>query len=127
MFNNGVEIQSYAWQGSATTGEATRLWVLWQVLWLDQNATHFSLRLRDAEGQQCGQQDTVGYPTAYRRKGDRILSRFDITTASRTRSCPHSAEVGLYLYPEVDSLAVVDGTGRPVSNTVVLGPFHEGP
>jgi hypothetical protein len=120
IFQNGVELQAYAWQGD---GSQVRFWLLWQVLWLSPDATHFSVRLSDEEGQQRGQQDAVGYPTTYRRKGDRIISKFDITLTPEALPRPYWAQVGVYLYPEVISLPVVDGMGKPVAGAVVLGPL----
>jgi 4-amino-4-deoxy-L-arabinose transferase-like glycosyltransferase len=120
VFQNGVELQAYAWQGD---GRQMRFWLLWQVLWLSPEPTHFSVRLSDEEGQPRGQQDAVGYPTTYRRKGDRIISEFYITLSPEALADPYWAQVGVYLYPEVISLPVVDGSGKPVAGAVVLGPL----
>jgi hypothetical protein len=120
VFQNGVELQAYAWQGD---GRQVRVWLLWQVLWLSPEPTHFSVRLSDEEGQQSGQQDAVGYPTAYRRKGDRIINKFDITLSPEALPGPYWGQVGVYVYPEVISLPVMDGMGKPVAGAVMLGPL----
>jgi len=127
VFQNGVELQDYAWEGSAVPGGRLQIWLLWQVLWLSPDDTHFFIHLLDEEGQQYGQRDTVGYPMVYRRKGDRVISRFDIIISPETQYGPYWAQVGLYLYPQVANLAVVDGLGNPVADAVVIGPLGRGP
>ncbi len=126
-FQNGVELQGYVWQSEAMPDDQTRIWLLWQVLWQSLDDTHFSVRLLDSEGQQYGQQDSVGYPTAYRRKGDRAVSRFDISMPPEAESRSYWAQIGLYLYPQMTNLPVIDGAGNPVTDVIVIGPLGERP
>jgi hypothetical protein len=127
VFQNGVELQNYIWRDDTAPAGRIGLWLLWQVLWLDPDDTHFFVHLLDSEGKQHGQRDAVGYPTAYRRRGDRVLSEFDITILEGAMPGPYWAEIGLYYFPEVFGLPVVDGAGNPVAATVVVGPRGGGP
>lgn len=124
-FQNGIELQGYAWE--ATKEDQGRFSLLWQVLWLDPHDTHFYLHLLSREGQLWGQQDSVGYPTAHRQKGDRIVGEFDIISQGPASSNPHTARVGLYFYPEVINVPVIDDAGNPVDETVTMGPLDGGP
>jgi len=122
LFRNGIEIQGYAWQvPDRVTDTAGRLWLLWQVLWLSSEDTHFTVRLMNQAGQVVGQEDHAGYPIAYRRKGDRILSAFDLLEEGSTTSGPFEASVGVYLYPEIDTLPVIDQDGHALAETVSFG------
>jgi hypothetical protein len=62
----------------------------------------------------------VGYPTSFRQKGDRVVSKFDITASSKAPAEPSTARVGLYVYPQVLGVPVVDQQGQPVSDAVVF-------
>jgi hypothetical protein len=124
-FQNGIELQGYTWE--ATTDDQGRFSLLWQVLWLNPHDTHFYLHLLDREGRIWGQQDSVGYPTAHRQKGDRIISDFYIMTQEPALSNVHTARVGLYFYPQVTNVPVIDDAGNPIEATVTMGPLDGGP
>ena len=125
LFENGIEFQGYAWQNGAAPGTSHRLWLLWQVLWQGPEDTHFFVHLLDGEDQLVGQQDTEGYPTAYRRKGDRIVSLFDIRDHNKAAGSPQWARTGLYLYPQVLNIPVIDDAGNTVTDAVMI-PAGEG-
>jgi hypothetical protein len=125
-FQNGIEVQGYTWQGDGQEEVQDPLWLLWQVLWLAPDDSHFYVQLLDPEGQLTEQQDTVGYPTAYRRRGDRIINAFDITEPDTGSTGPYWMRTGLYLYPQIIDIPVIDGAGNPVAETVTLGPVGSG-
>ncbi len=126
LFQNGVEVQGYAWQGEAANGQV-RAWLLWQVLWQSPDDTHFFVQLLDDQMRPLGQQDSDGYPAAYRTKGDRIISMFDIKYDETQAKTPYWLRAGQYLFPEVVNVPVIDGAGAPVGEVVHLGPVSEGP
>lgn len=117
---NGVELQGYRWQGRAVPGGEVSLWLLWQVLWLDQENTHFFVHVMDEQNQMVGQRDGEGYPTAYRRAGDRIVTHFRIGISEQAGPGPYSARVGMYRYPEVLNLSLLDEGGNPAGEAVVI-------
>lgn len=127
VFENGIELQGYLWVSRAGPKGEGQFWLLWQPLWLSSYDTHFFVHLLDDSGQVQGQQDTEGYPAAYRNKGDRVISKFDITIPQGVASSPEWARVGLYRYPEVVNMSIIDEAGNPVTDAVVVGPLHEGP
>jgi hypothetical protein len=127
VFQNGVALQGYRWQGSAIPSSQAQFWLLWQVLWLSPDDTHFYAHLLDEEGQIWAQQDLVGYPTTFRSKGDRIINKFDIIVSQEAQPGPYWIRTGLYLYPQVVNVPVIDDAGNPVADAVVLGPVSKGP
>ena len=64
LFQNGVEFQEYGWQGETADGQQ-RAWLMWEVLWLSADDTHFFVQMLDESMRPLGQQDGDGYPTAY--------------------------------------------------------------
>jgi len=126
-FENGIELQGYRWEGSAVAGGEIDVWLLWKVLWSDPDDTHFFVHLLDRQDQQIGQQDSAGYPTAYRRKGDQILSRFRLNVAEGAGPGPYAIRVGLYRYPEVANLSLLDGNGNPAGESVFVELLPAGP
>jgi hypothetical protein len=122
LFQNGIEVEGYAWAQDAVPQGQARLWLLWQVLWLSADDTHFFAHLVDETGQQWGQQDIDGYPTVYRRKGDWVVNAFDIRIEQGAPSGPYRARVGLYLYPQVENVPVIDQAGNPAAGEILLGP-----
>jgi hypothetical protein len=124
-FQNGVEMQHYAWEGDQE-GRG-HFWLQWQVLWLSAEDTHFYVQILDREEQPLGQQDSAGLATESRQKGDRIFTKFDITISSMTAGGPGWGRAGLYLYPQVVNVPVIDTAGNPVGDAVVMGPLGEEP
>jgi hypothetical protein len=123
LFDNGVELQGYAWEGAAVRRETGHFWLLWQVLWRSADDVHFFVQFLDAKGQQWDQRDVAGYPTAYRQKGDRVASAFDINVQPNAFSGPYWARIGLYLYPQLVNVSVTDSAGNPAGDTVLVGPW----
>jgi hypothetical protein len=117
LFENGIEVQGYSWEVDSGRAE---FWALWQVLWLQPDDTHFFVHVKDEEGSLLGQGDAAGYPVHYRRRGDRVLSRFDIDVDRGTVVEHLSARVGLYYYPQVKNLRVLDSEGNPAADAIVL-------
>ena len=126
LFQNGIEVQGYTWQGEAASGQV-RAWLLWQVLWQSPDDTHFFVQLLDDQVRPLGQQDGDGYPAAYRAKGDRIISKFDISFHKTQTQALYWLRAGQYLFPEVVNVPVIDGAGTLVGDVVHLGPLSEGP
>ncbi len=124
LAQNGVEMQGYRWEESQHGGQ---FWLLWQVLWLNAEDTHFFVHLLDGQGRQQGQQDAVGYPTAYRQKGDRVVNKFDIMLEGDSLADPYWARVGLYVYPQVVNVPFIDQAGNPAADSVTVGPLGRGP
>jgi hypothetical protein len=127
LFRNGVEAQGYTWQRAITPGEVANFWLLWQVVWLSPDDTHFYVHLLNEGSQPIGQQDSAGYPLAYRHQGDRVVSKFDITIGKEPPADPYWARIGQYLYPQVMNVPLIDQAGNPAADAIVVGPWDRGP
>ena len=118
---NGVELQSYNWSPGATT---SYFWLQWQVLWEGESDTHFYVHLVDAAGTQLGQRDGAGFATASRKVGDRVITLFDITLDPQHKGEALWARVGMYTFPDLVGIPVIDAGGNPMTADVSLGPLH---
>jgi hypothetical protein len=125
-FQNGLEFQGYQEEQEFASGQTGRLWLLWQVLWRDPEDTHLFVHLLDENDQLLGQHDSAGYPTGYRRPGDRAITKFDIKVDELAPEGPFWGRAGVYRYPQIVPVAVVDGAGNPVRDSVVVGPLGAG-
>ena len=121
LLQNGVELQGYHWSPAATT---SCFWLQWQVLWEGESDTHFYVHLVDAAGTQLGQRDGDGFATASRKVGDHIVTLFDITLADSEPGKAIWARVGMYTYPDLVGVPVIDANGDPIVADVGLGPLH---
>ncbi len=118
LFKSGIELQRYEWAAASEPGAGGQLQLLWQVLWHSPESTHFSVRILDDRQQEWGRQDGPGYPTDQRQKGDRIISVFDITATDEKHSVLSWARIGLYTFPGVVSVPVIDQDGNPIGDSV---------
>jgi hypothetical protein len=125
LFENGLELQGFAWRDWGVPAGRGELWLLWQVLWLDGRDTHFFVQLLDDQGAILLQQDAAGPPAEVRRKGDRVVMKFDIMKPGSIPAAPLWGRAGLYRYPELDRLPVIDNLGKPVAESVLFGPVIE--
>ncbi len=121
LLQNGIELQGYKWSPGATT---SNLWLQWQVLWKGESDTHFYVHLLDAEGAQLGQLDGEGFATASRKVGDRVVTLFDITQDRQETEGALWARVGMYTFPDMVGIPVIDAAGNPMTADVSLGPLH---
>jgi hypothetical protein len=126
VFQNGVELQGFRWETDAQDKPEGTFWLLWQILWQSRDDTHFFVHLVDGNGQKWAQQDSAGYPLAYRRKGDRLISRFDIISLAGVQPGQYWARVGQYTYPDVKNISVIDEVGNPTTDAVTVGPLVGG-
>jgi hypothetical protein len=127
LFQNGVEAQGYAWQLGTGSPTPSRLWLLWQVLWLNPDETHFFVRVVDQAGDAWSQADSSGIPVASRQKGDRIVSGFDITIGEGVLAEPDGAKIGQYLYPRIVNVPLIDQAGNPAADTATIGLWGREP
>jgi hypothetical protein len=126
QFTNGVEVEAYSTEGEIQPGGTLRLWLLWQqVTPVDAVDARFTARLMDGSGREWGQDDRMGYPSIYRRQGDRYLSLFEIPISEQATPelGPYRVGVGVYTYPDLASAGVVGQVASMPADRVVLGPL----
>ena len=123
VFANGVALLAHQMLGEAGPGRTVRLFLWWVSPPAPDNADyHFFNHLVDEEGRRWGQRDGPGYPTRAWRAGDLIVSWFDVEIAADAPSGPFRVRTGMYTYPDVANVPVLDAQGQPVSDAVEWEP-----
>jgi hypothetical protein len=84
---------------------------------------HTFAHLVDGDGKRWGQQDMSSFPTAYWRTGDLMVTHFQIQTDPEAPSGEYWMHFGMYSYPEVVNVPVLDAAGNPAADIVVVGPI----
>jgi hypothetical protein len=121
---NGVELLAWRFDGELRPGGTIQFSLAW---WLDGPPPagtdyHFFAHLVDAAGQRWGQHDQAGFPTASWQAGDLVLLFFQIEVGAEAPAGEYWVNLGMYSYPDVVAVPVVDEAGAPVADWVVVGP-----
>jgi len=117
-FANNVVFAAYEAPAQVSPGESYDVWLAW---WLRAGVPgdvdyHFTVQLIDAEGAPVSQDDHAAFPSDLWQMDDLVLSRFGLSLAPGT----YRLRAGMYTYPDIQSVAVVDPGGRPVDDGVTL-------
>ena len=73
------------------------------------------------DGQRRAQIDGVGYPADAWRAGDVIRVRFGpITLPPDTPPGRYTVQVGMYTYPDIVNVSVIDAVGNPAGDAVSI-------
>jgi hypothetical protein len=104
-------------------GSALEVWLAWWVASPPPPGVsyHFFVHLLDEEGGLRSQHDGAGFPTASWRAGDLVLSRFSIPVPEDLSPGRYAVWAGLYSYPDVVNVPVLDVAGNPAADRVALG------
>lgn len=122
-----VSVVGYACEGTTRPGET----FLWTTSWRIEGEpptgvrVHWFNHLVDGDGTLWGQRDGVGLPVRDWHAGDTVFTWYRIRIAPDAPPPPYMIRTGLYTYPEVVNLPVVNGQGTPVAHFLELGPIDE--
>jgi 4-amino-4-deoxy-L-arabinose transferase-like glycosyltransferase len=95
--------------------------ILWQIHW--QTGTpaevdyHFFNHLLDSEGQQVSQADAAAFSARQWHAGDEVISRFALPRPAGLVG-PLSMRTGMYTYPAVENVPVLDVASNPCADAV---------
>jgi len=122
-FANGTGFLGYGMPESAQPGEALEVWLAWWVSSPPPSGVnyHFFTHLLDGDGRLHSQYDGTGFPTAYWKAGDLVLSRFPIPVSANSSAGRYQVWAGLYSYPDVVNVSFLDVAGNPAGDRVMLG------
>ena len=122
-FANGVVLLGYGLPREATPGATLEVWLAWwvQVGPPPGSDYHFFVHLLDGEGRLRSQHDGAPFPTSAWRAGDLVLSRFTVPIPADLPAGLYAVRAGLYTYPEIQGIPVVDAVGNPAAGDVLLG------
>ena len=120
LANNAV-FAAYEAPDVAAPGDEAVVWLAW---WLRAAPPvedyHFTLQLRDSEGGLVAQHDHAAFPSASWRADDLVLSRFAPMVPVDAAPGTYQLRAGIYTYPDVRVVPVVDAAGNPVDDGVTL-------
>jgi len=122
-FANGVAFLGYEMAETVPAGGTLEIWLAWWARSAPPPGTdyHFFAHLLDGDGGLRGQHDGAGFPTVSWRAGDLVLNRFSIPFSPDLPPGRYQVWAGLYTYPDVVNVPVVDVVGNPVGDRVALG------
>lgn len=122
-FANGVVLLGYDLPGEVAPGTALEVWLAWwvQVGPPPGSDYHFFVHFLDGEGRLRSQHDGAPLPTSSWRAGDLVMSRFTLPIPPDLSAGFYRVRTGLYTYPEIQGVPVVDTVGNPVEDAVLLG------
>ena len=124
-FANGVVFAATGVPTSAHGGDALEVWLAWWIrLRPGAGSYHFTVQLLDGEGRLRTQDDHAGYPSVGWEPGDVVLSRFILTLPPDLSAGDYHLRAGMYRYPEIERVPVVDSGGQPVDDGVTLGELR---
>jgi hypothetical protein len=118
---NGVQLLAAQPSGDMRPGGTFR----WQLTWRVDSPPppgvdyHWTNQLYDAAGKRVGQMDGVGFPARNWRAGDTVVTWFDVPIAPDAAPGVYQMRVGMYTYPDIKTVPVVDGPGY-----VEVGPIE---
>lgn len=122
-FANGVVLLGYDLPQTTAPGDTLEVWLAW---WVQVGPPlgsdyHFFVHLLDGEGHLRSQHDGVPFPTHSWRAGDLVVSRFAVPIPLDLPAGLYEVRTGLYTYPDIQGIPVVDALGNPVEGAVLLG------
>ena len=122
-FANGTAFLGYQMDQTVSVGSALEVWLAWWVASPPPPGMsyHFFAHLLDEEGGLRSQHDGAGFPTASWRAGDLVLSRFSVPVPEDLSPGRYAVWAGLYSYPDVVNVPVLDVAGNPAADRVALG------
>ena len=123
---SGVTLLGYDWSGDLRPGGAIRWMLYWRVEGQPPAGSdvHWFNHLVDGEGALQGQMDGVGLPASAWRVGDTVLVWFDIAIAGDAPPPPYFVRSGMYTYPDIVNVSLLDVAGNPAGEFIELGPIE---
>lgn len=106
---------------SARPGGSLDVWLAWWVRVAPPGGPyHFTAQLLDDQGRLRSQDDHAGFPSDTWRAGDLVLSRFVLPLPPELPDGAYQLRAGIYRYPEIERIPVVDPLGQPIDDGVTL-------
>lgn len=122
-FANNVVFAAYEAPKTVTVGQEAEVWLAWWLRGLPPAGVdyHFTVQLLDENGGRRAQDDHMGFPADYWQTGDLILSRFAIPIPANLAAGSYQLRAGMYSFPDIANVAVVDPQGTAIDDSVSLG------
>lgn len=124
---SGVILLGYDFSGDVRPGGAVRWTLYWRIEGIPpvEGDLHWFNHLVDGAGARWGQMDGVGLPLSEWRVGDTVLTWFDIPIAADAPPPPYFIRSGMYTYPDIVAISLLDVAGNPAGQFIELGPIGQ--
>ncbi|MGC9520871.1 MAG: hypothetical protein ACP5HG_03185 [Anaerolineae bacterium] len=121
-FANKVVFAAYEVVSDAESDGVSEIWLAW---WLQGPPPegahyHFTVQMLDDQGRLVAQDDHAAFPSIYWAPGDLVLSRFAIPASQAASPGSYVLRAGMYTYPDIEIVPVVNAQGEPVDDGVTL-------
>jgi hypothetical protein len=125
-FANGVQLLGAQVSGTLRPGGTLRWQLAWRVNSPAPRGTdyHWFNHLVNADGRRVGQMDGVGFPARSWRVDDTVVTWFEVLIAPDAAPGEYKMRVGMYTFPDIKGVAVVDASGKAVAEYVEIGPVE---
>ncbi len=120
---NGVAITGYLIEGMVEPGRPFTWWLVWRVEKPppDRGARyHFFNHFVDSEGTRWTQADGPTYSTDQWLVGDVVIQAFQLQVPAGAGPGPFRMRVGMYTYPAIENIPVLDAAGNPAGDAAEL-------
>ncbi|MBN1953749.1 MAG: hypothetical protein JW900_01755 [Anaerolineae bacterium] len=120
---NGARLIGYVAAGEYRPGGTLRWTLVWQPLGTPTEDVnyHWFNHLVDGAGQMWGQADGPSMLPGYWRAGDTVLNWFEISIPADAPPGDYAMRVGLYRFPGLENIAVLDAENGPGAEWIVIG------
>jgi hypothetical protein len=124
---SGAQLLGYDVSGEAAPGGLLHWTLYWRVESEPPPGAdlHWFNHLLGSDETRWGQMDGVGVSAATWRVGDVAIAWFDIPIGADAPPPPYTVRSGLYTYPELAGVPLVDEAGNPAGDFVELGPLGD--
>jgi hypothetical protein len=119
---NGAQLVGYCLEGDLRPGAT----VHWTLIWRPTRTPaedvyyHWFNHLVDGSGELRAQQDGPSLLPAYWRTGDTVLNWFELRIPPDAPQNDYTMRVGMYTYPKVANVSLVDADGTPLGEWVEI-------
>jgi len=126
---NGARLLGYRLEGELRPGSTFRWTLVWQPERTpDEDVNyHWFNHLLDENGEMIAQADGPGMLPAFWRSGDTVLNWFDIAIPPEAAPGTYAMRVGMYVYPAIENVPIIDGAGQPAEEWGRIGPLAVAP
>ena len=122
VWTNGIELLG---GDVLETSVASLRWMIaWRVNALPSDADyHWFNQLVGPDGRKIGQVDGVGFASRNWRQGETVLTWFEMPLSAKPEPGHYTMLVGMYAYPDIRNVTVMDIAGNPAGEYISLGPI----
>ncbi len=122
LFANKVVCAAYDIPNTIKTGTTLPVWLAWWIQGPPSSTEdyHFTVQLLDQAGNLHSQCDHAGFPSRFWQVGDLVLSYFTLPIPDKLPSGPYHVQAGMYTYPDIIGVPVVDHEGNPLHSGLKL-------